>query len=98
MSEKYTPSSALLDALEELDRLKELVKQQTKAVHKEVANDLRANPELTNDDIAEHEKIPYSQETVRKIAREYDVPRKRKPTVRSIRPDKWVGKRKGPAG
>ncbi|MDX2922479.1 hypothetical protein [Streptomyces sp. NE06-03C] len=88
MSEKYTPSSDLLAALEELDRLKDLVTKQTKAVHLEVANDLKANPELTNADVAEHEAIPYTQETVRKIAREYGVPRKRQPTVRAIKPKK----------
>jgi hypothetical protein len=32
--------------------------------------------------MAEH--VPWTSETVRGIAREYDVPRKRKPTVRSI--------------
>jgi hypothetical protein len=37
---------------------------------------------VTNDEMAEH--VPWTSETVRGIAREYDVPRKRKPTVRSI--------------
>ncbi|WP_284576739.1 hypothetical protein [Streptomyces sp. 2P-4] len=88
MTEKYTPSPTLLSALEELDAARERVQQLQRAVYDAVADDLRANPELTNADVAGHEKIPYTQETVRKIAREYDIPRKRKPTVRAIKPKK----------
>lgn len=88
MTEKYTPSSTLLAALKELEDAKKVVTQKQRAVYDAVADDLRANPELTNADIAEHEKIPYTQESIRKIAREYDIPRKRKPTVRAIKPKK----------
>jgi len=88
MTEKYTPSSTLLTALEELEKAKDLVKERQRAVYDAIADDLRANPELTNAALVGHEKIPYTQETVRKIAREYDIPRKRQPTVRSIKPKK----------
>lgn len=82
MSE-YTPSAEVKDALRALSQAEEAVSTARKAVYEAVANDLKANPEVTNAQAAE--KLPFSQETVRVIAREYDVPRKRQPTVKSIK-------------
>ncbi|WP_405759488.1 hypothetical protein OG234_13395 [Streptomyces sp. NBC_01420] len=86
MTEKYAPSPALKDALRELTEAEELLQQRRLAVRAAVAEDLKANPDVTNAQMAEH--VPYTSETIRVIAREYDVPRKRQPTVRSIKPKK----------
>ncbi|MEC3995035.1 hypothetical protein VSR01_16440 [Actinacidiphila sp. DG2A-62] len=78
----YAPSEQLQDALKELGKAEEAVAAARTAVRAAIAADLRAFPSVTTDEMAAH--VPYSNETVRGIAREYDVPRKRKPTVRSI--------------
>ncbi|MFC8463400.1 hypothetical protein [Streptomyces sp. NPDC057250] len=83
MSE-YTPSAELARALDALARAEQELEDRRKAVRKAVADDLKANPAVTNPQMAEH--LPWTAETVRAIAREYDVPRKRQPTVRSINP------------
>lgn len=54
-----------------------------------VAGYLKERDEVTADAIAE--LLPWSGETVRGIAREYGVPLKRKPTVRSIKPQRRKG-------
>ncbi|MFC8723714.1 hypothetical protein [Streptomyces bacillaris] len=86
MDAKYEPSPRLKAALEALTDAEDLLQQRRTEVRAAVAEDLRANPEVTNPEMAEH--LPWTGETVRSIAREYDVPRKRKPTVRSIKPKK----------
>lgn len=86
----YTPSDDLTAALKAMEEAEELLRQRRQAVRAAVAADLKANPDATNDEVAEH--LPYTAETVRQIAREYDVPRKRKPTVRSIKGTKRAAK------
>jgi hypothetical protein len=48
-----------------------------------VAEELKTR-DVTSDKLADY--LPWTGETVRGIAREYGVPHKRKPTVRSIKP------------
>jgi hypothetical protein len=78
----YEPSEQLREALADLTAAEEALATARTAVRAAIAADLRAFPAVTNDEMAEH--VPWTSETVRGIAREYDVPRKRKPTVRSI--------------
>lgn len=81
----YSPSPQLTAALatyQEAQRAEEAARAKLRAA---VADDLKTF-EITNDVIAAH--LPWSTETIRGIAREYEVPRKRKPTVRSIKPKK----------
>lgn len=86
MSEEYAPSDDLKTALRGLEEAEELLQERRQAVRAAVAADLRTHPDVSNAEMSEH--VPYTQETIRLIAREYDVPRKRKPTVRSIKPKK----------
>jgi hypothetical protein len=81
----YTPSQQLADALAAFTAAEEALEKARQHLRAAVADDLKAY-DVTNDAIAAH--LPWSGETVRGIAREYDVPRKRKPTVRSIKPKK----------
>ncbi|MFJ8852346.1 hypothetical protein [Streptomyces sp. NPDC102437] len=85
----YTPSSALADALHALEDAEALVKKCRTELRAAVAADMKAHPELTAPAMAKH--LPWTEETVRQIAREYDVPRKRRPTVRSVKPQKRTG-------
>ncbi|MFJ6729396.1 hypothetical protein ACIQPQ_31290 [Streptomyces sp. NPDC091281] len=84
----YTPSPELTEALTAFDRAQEAAEQARIELRAAVAAELKSH-EVTNDALAAH--LPWSGETVRGIAREYDVPRKRQPTVRSIKPKKRVG-------
>lgn len=81
----YAPSAALKAALAELEQAQQAVLDAREKVRAAVAGDLKAF-DITNDVIAEH--LPWSEETVRGIAREYGVPHKRKPTVRAIKPQR----------
>lgn len=81
----YSPSpqlTAALDAFTKAQQAEEAARLELRAA---VADDLKQF-DITNEVVAAH--LPWSAETVRGIAREYDVPRKRKPTVRSIKPRK----------
>ncbi|MCM1964872.1 hypothetical protein [Streptomyces sp. G1] len=80
----YKPSDELKAALHALDLAEQELDNRRKAVRAAVANDLKANPRVTNPEMADH--LPWTAETVRAIAREYDVPRKRQPTVKAINP------------
>jgi hypothetical protein len=84
----YRPSPELTKALDAFTKAQEAADQAREALRAAVAQELKAY-EVSNDAVAEH--LPWSGETVRGIAREYDVPRKRQPTVRSIKPKKRAG-------
>lgn len=88
MSE-YTPSAAVQAAIAAVDDAKTALDQRREELYAAVAEDLKANPDVTN--AAAAEKLPFTQETVRVIARKFDVPRKRKPTVKAIKPQKRTG-------
>lgn len=81
----YSPSPQLAEALDAFTKTQEAADQAREALRAAVAGDLKTYA-VTADAIATH--LPWSGETVRGIAREYNVPRKRKPTVRSIKPTK----------
>lgn len=81
----YTPSAQLTEALDGYKAAQQAEETARLRLRAAVAHDLKTY-DVTNDVIAEC--LPWSGETVRGIAREYDVPRKRKPTVRSIKPRK----------
>jgi hypothetical protein len=84
----YTPSPELAEALTAFNKAQEAAEQARIELRAAVAAELKSY-EVTNDALAAH--LPWSGETVRGIAREYDVPRKRQPTVRSIKPKKRAG-------
>lgn len=81
----YSPSPQLTAALQEWRAAEAAEKAARDNLRAAVADDLKTY-DITNDVIATH--LPWSSETVRGIARDYDVPRKRKPTVKSIKPQK----------
>lgn len=81
----YTPSEQLAAALDDFTKATEAAEQARLQLRVAVAQELKTY-EVSNDAVAEH--LPWSGETVRGIAREFEVPRKRQPTVRSIKPKK----------
>jgi hypothetical protein len=82
-TEDYEPSPELAAALDAFEEAQGALERARTALRAAIAGDLKATG-VTSDVMAEH--VPYSSETVRGIAREYDVPLKRKATVRSIKP------------
>lgn len=80
----YRPSPELADALAAFTEAKTRMDEKREALRAAVANELKTNANVTNDQLAGH--LPWTNETIRGIAREYGVPPKRKPTVRSIKP------------
>lgn len=85
----YSPSPQLTQALKDFADAEQAVEAARLLLRAAVAADLKTS-DVTNDVIARH--LPWSSETVRGIAREYDVPRRRQPTVRSIKPGKRTAK------
>lgn len=79
----YEPSPRLRAALDAYTAAQEAIDARREELRAAVADDLKTY-DVTNDVVATH--LPWSGETVRGIAREYGVPPKRKPTVRSIKP------------
>ncbi|WP_326814030.1 hypothetical protein [Streptomyces sp. NBC_01763] len=81
-AEPHEPSQNLTDALEELAKAEALLEEKRQTARKAVADELRASG-------LSHAKIaaltPWTEETVRGIAKEHGVIPKRKPTVRSIK-------------
>lgn len=80
----YRPSTQLADALTAYTEAQEAAEAARVALRAAAAAELIAYSDLTNELLAEH--LPWSGETIRGIAREYEIPPKRKPTVRSIKP------------
>lgn len=81
-------SPAAAEALEAFNKALTHVETCRTALRKAVAEDLKATG-ATNAEMAE--LLPWSDEHVRGIAREYGVPPKRKATVRSIKPRRNAG-------
>jgi hypothetical protein len=79
----YKPSPRLVAALDKFNEAQKAVDDAREQLRAAVADDLKAY-DVTNEVLSSH--LPWSGETVRGIAREYGVPPKRKPTVRSIKP------------
>ncbi|WP_030672359.1 hypothetical protein [Streptomyces sp. NRRL B-1347] len=82
----YTPSQDLTDALADLKKAQALVDECRAKAHAAVAADLKANPDVSVTVMARH--VPWTDETLRQIARAHDVPLKRKPTVGKNAPRK----------
>lgn len=81
----YTPSPQLiaaLDAFAEAERIKEEARLKLRDA---IAEELKTQ-DITSKGLTPH--TPWSEETLRSIAREYDVPRKRAATVKTIKPKK----------
>lgn len=78
----YEPSPALNAALDDMKKAEEAYEQKRHAYRKAIADEL-ATSGLSHAKMAAH--TPYTEETVRNIAREYGIKPKRKPTVRSIK-------------
>lgn len=84
----YTPSPQVEAAIANWRNIQKAEEEARAAVRAAIADDLKdpKNAAITVEDAAP--KLPWSSETIRGIAREYGVPRKRKPTVKSIKPKK----------
>ena len=83
MAADYTPSDdfkAEMHAWEELEALHKAGRERFRAA---IARELLEHPEATTGKLAK--LLKWSDETLRGIAREHKVPRKRPPTVRSIK-------------
>ncbi|MFI9806243.1 hypothetical protein ACIHEJ_18115 [Streptomyces sp. NPDC052301] len=70
------PSEQLRDLLADWHQVLDDEKKARAAVDEAIADDLRANPALTNAEMATH--VPWAEEQVRLIARAHNVPRRRK--------------------
>ena len=79
----YTPSPELIAARTAFEEAQLQLTEARQKFRAAVADELRKYADVTNDVIAEH--LPWTAEVVRTIAREYDVPRKRQPTVEAIK-------------
>lgn len=77
----YEPSPAFTAALAALAQAEEDLREKRQAARKAVADELRTSG-VSQAKVAAH--TPWTEVTVRSIAKEYDVPPLRKPTVRSI--------------
>lgn len=83
MAADYTPSDDLKAAIRAFEEIEKLYEQGRESFRKAIGRELLEHPEATAKKLATH--VPWSDETVRGIAREFDVPLKRPPTVRSIK-------------
>lgn len=83
MAADYAPSDdfkAEIAAWEELEALHEAGR---KRFRKAIADEMHRNPNATTGRLMKY--VRWSEETLRGIAREFNVPLKRPPTVRSIK-------------
>lgn len=72
----YQPSERLRDLLAAYNLSLDTERKRLDELERSIADELKANPDLTNPEMAKH--LPWEQEQVRLIARKYDVPRRRK--------------------
>lgn len=90
MTADYTPSPDLAEAIAAYEDAQKATEAKRLALRAAVGRELKEPPEPTNGQVAEF--LPWSEETVRGIAREFGVKPKRAPTVRSIKPRKRSSK------
>ncbi|MGE7437541.1 hypothetical protein [Kitasatospora sp. NPDC001175] len=81
----YTPSAQLTQAIADYDKAQQEADAARDALRLATATEMKTH-DVTAKVLANH--LPWSDETIRGIAREHDVPLKRAPTVRSIKPKK----------
>lgn len=84
----YSPSSGLLAAIEQYEAAQRAADIARDALRLAAADEMKQTG-VTAKELSGH--LPWSDETLRGIAREHGVPPKRKPTVRSIKPQKRGG-------
>jgi len=84
----YQPSPELSAELAAFDAAKTAFETAKERLREAIAAELKSQ-DVTSKTLAP--KTPWSDETVRGIAREYDVPLRRQPTVKSIKPRKKPG-------
>ncbi|MFJ3249123.1 hypothetical protein [Streptomyces sp. NPDC086782] len=100
----YRPSEQLLNLLGAWNSAVDLEKQDRDKLEQAIADDLIANPTLSNAEMAEH--LPWGEEQVRIIARARNVPRRSKrgtdhkvvttgSTVKVLVPIDWYKRQKG---
>lgn len=78
----YEPSPAFTAALSEWGKAEQTLKEKRQDARKAVAEELRTSG-VSQAKVAAH--TPWTEATVRTIAKEFNVPPLRKPTVRSIK-------------
>lgn len=83
MAAKYTPSDDLKAAIRAYERAKEKLAEQREHLREAIGREMLADPNATTGTVAKH--VEWSEETLRGIAHEFKVPRRRQPTVRSIK-------------
>lgn len=84
--DEYAPSPELASAIAAFDAAQKAAEEQRLALRAAVGHELKAYPDITTRQVAGF--LTWSEETVRGIAREHDVPLKRPPTVKSIKPQR----------
>lgn len=78
---EWTPPKRMTDAEKEMNDAADEADKKRRAYQKVLAEEL-AQSGLSQGRFAAH--TPYTEQTIRNIAREYGVPPKRRPTVKSI--------------
>lgn len=81
----YSPSPQLTAALKAFKDAQAKAETARLDLRAAIADELKTH-DITDAVVAAY--LPWSSETVRGIARDYDVPRRRAPTVKSIKPKK----------
>lgn len=85
MAADYTPTDDLRARIRSYEAAMEHANKEKDLLRAAIGHEMLEHPEATTGRLMKH--VPWSEETLRGIAREYKVPRKRPPTVRSIKDD-----------
>lgn len=83
MAANYDPSDDFKAAIRTWEELEAVHEAGRKAFRQAIADEMFRNPNATTGRLAKY--VRWSEETLRGISREFKVPRKRPPTVRSIK-------------
>lgn len=83
MAADYTPSDDLKAAIRAYEDAKQYLADKRERLREAIGHEMLSDPDATTGTIAKH--VEWSDETLRGISREFKVPRKRPPTVRSIK-------------
>ena len=93
MTANYAPSQELAAAVQAFGDATDALATAKTHLRAAVGRELLAPPEPTSKQVTEGlPQFPWSEETVRGIAREYGVKPKKGPTVKSIKPAKRASK------
>lgn len=83
MAAEYTPSDDFKAAIRAWEELEAVYEAGRKTFRQAIADEMFRNENATTGRLAKY--VKWSEETLRGISREFKVPRKRPPTVRSIK-------------